>query len=345
MSYLLLFTASFVAFSISVVCGGGAGLFLIPVLGTFLAVSHVPAALTIGTATSSLSRLWMFWDSIRWGVSIRFVPMSLLGATMGAALLKHLEPMYVELCMGVFLIANLPDLIKKPKTSEPMPTAIKGGWAVFAIGGLAGIISALTGAVGVLFNRFYLRYGLSPKEIIATRAANEILLHGYKLLLYYGLGLFDLKTIQYGAIVAFSAIISSRFMRHFLPRISQAVFARIGYFAMVLVGVVMLNGAILHIRSSVDPSLRLRHLAEDFEATLTWNKLIYSLEFSYGDGLEFEQVVPLASLPPEQQKEVSSMVQNYDHILLEKVTSFSRTHYEAHFFGANQNLIKTIEIE
>ncbi|NBS15785.1 MAG: sulfite exporter TauE/SafE family protein [Gammaproteobacteria bacterium] len=343
MSYLFLFIAACMAFSISAICGGGAGLLLIPVLGTFLTVSHVPAALTIGTASNSLSRLWMFSDSIRWALSIRFVPMSLLGATVGAELLKNLEPMYVELCMGVFLVSNLPDLIRKPKNSDGMPTP-KEGWQVLAIGGLAGIISALTGAVGVLFNRFYMRHGLSPQEIIATRAANEILLHGYKLFLYYGLGLFDLKTIEYGALVAIASIISSRFMRNVLPHLSPVIFSRIGISAMVLVGVVMLNGAVLHIRSSVDPSLKLNHLAEDFEATLTWNKLIYSLEFNYGEGFEFEQVVPLASLSLEQQEQLSLIGQNYDHILLEKVTSLSGEHYEANIFGPDQKLIKTVEI-
>ena len=52
---IIIFIVSFLAFSISAISGGGAGLMLIPILGQLLLVSQVPAALSIGTFTSSAS--------------------------------------------------------------------------------------------------------------------------------------------------------------------------------------------------------------------------------------------------------------------------------------------------
>jgi uncharacterized membrane protein YfcA len=341
----LLFTTALVAFSISAVCGGGAGLLLIPILGTILPVSQVPAALTIGTATSSLSRLWVFSKSIRWEMTIRFVPASLLGATMGAELLSYLEPMYIELCMGIFLVSNLPSLLGRQKETESIPPRSIATVTVAIIGMTAGVISALTGAVGVLFNRFYVRCGLSPQEIIATRAANEILLHVYKLFLYRGLGLFELKTLGYGLVVALAAIASSRVMKYVLPKLSREVFSRIGFSSMVLIGIMMLNSSLLHIRVSADPNLRLNHLAGEMEATLTWNKLAYSFEFNYGEGPEYEKVIPLSSLSIGQQEYLMSVVEEYDSILVEKVYSLAGLSYEANFLGPDQKLIKKVEFD
>ena len=47
--------------------------------------------------------------------------------------------------------------------------------------------------MGLLFNKFYLTCGMSKKEIIATRATNQPLLHIIKLVLY---SLFGLMTYQ-----------------------------------------------------------------------------------------------------------------------------------------------------
>ena len=345
LAYFVLFAAAIMAFSVSAVCGGGAGLLMIPVLGTFLPVSQVPAALTIGTAASSLSRIWMFSKAIRWEMTIRFVPASLLGAAIGAELLSYLAPMYIEFLMGLFLISNLPALFRQQKDDKGLSIHSKTSWTVGIIGVVAGVISALTGAVGVLFNRFYMRCGLSPQEIIATRAANEIILHLYKLILYGGLGLFGIKSLGYGFVVALAAVASSKCVRYVLPMISREIFSRIGLCAMALIGVMMLHSSLLHIRMSSDPDLRLNHLAGELEATLTWNKLVYSFEFNYGEGPEYEVVMPLTSLPMDQQQYLMSIVAEYDSILVEKVYSFAGLSYEAYFFGRDKKLIKKIEFD
>lgn len=343
MSVLALFGTAFIAFSLSAICGGGAGLLLIPVLGTFLPVSQVPAALTIGTATSSLSRMWMLSKSVRWAITFRFVPASLLGATIGAELLAYLDPMYIEFCMGLFLVSNLPYLFKRQSERVNNQAPQSPGWMVSIVGAMAGTISALTGAVGVLFNRFYLRFGLSPDEVIATRAANEILLHLTKLILYLWLDLFDLRVLGFGVAVALAAITSSSLMQDLLPKLSREIFSRIGFSAMVLIGVLMLNSSVLHIRESANPNLRLNRLSDDIEATLTWNKLVYSLEFNYGEGPEYERVVPFSSICAAQQDYLKTLDAPFQSMVIEKVFSFRGISYEANFFDPDEKLIKKVE--
>lgn len=88
----LLFVAAFLAFLVSAVAGGGAGLVLVPLLRLILPITAIPAALSIGTATSSLSRIHLFRHAIRWDVVRRFVPTALPAAALGAWLLTLFEP-------------------------------------------------------------------------------------------------------------------------------------------------------------------------------------------------------------------------------------------------------------
>ena len=344
MLYLYLFLAAFLAFSLSAFCGGGAGLLLIPILGYSLPVNQVPAALTLGATTSSFSRIWIFFKAIRWDMAKLFLPTAMVGVVLGVEMLSYLEPMYLELCMSIFLISNLPWLFRKQERKHAVLFPIPP-WQLRIVGFLAGFISGLTGAVGVLFNRFYFRYGLDNHEIVATRAANEVLLHLIKLYLYAALGLFQLKTVGIGLIVALAAVLSSSFMKFVLPRVSRELFMRAGYSAMVISGVLMLNSAVIHIQLANDPHLRVIFLAEELGARLTWKKLIYSVEFDYNKGLEFEKVVPLSSLSIERQRYAQSMQDGAAKIVIEKVYTLTTISYEVNYFDEQNRWIKKIEFD
>lgn len=230
LTLLLVFIVSFIAFSISAICGGGAGLMLLPILGRVLPITQVPAALSIGTFTSSASRLYVFKKNVSWSIVKYFVPAAVPAVWLGAWLLKFVNPLYLEIAMGIFLISNLTFLLKKPK--ELNKTQKSSHLVLCLIGFSAGFLSGLTGAVGLLFNRFYLKYGLTKEEIIATRAANEIILHFIKIILYFLFGLINTKVIALGVVVAVSAVLSAWTMKWILPKLSENAFKKIGYAAM-----------------------------------------------------------------------------------------------------------------
>ena len=118
MIYFFLFVAALTAFSLSAFCGGGAGLLLIPILGYSLPLNQVPAALTLGAATSSFSRISIFFSVIRWDIAKLFLPTAILGVVLGVKTLSYLQPMFFELCIGIFLISNLPGLFRKQETKQ-----------------------------------------------------------------------------------------------------------------------------------------------------------------------------------------------------------------------------------
>lgn len=335
---IIIFIVSFLAFSISAICGGGAGLMLIPILGRLLPISQVPAALSIGTFTSSASRLAIFRKSISWPIVKYFVPAALPAVWLGAWLLKYVNPVYLEIAMGLFLMSNLTFLFKKPK--ELNNSEKPKDFILALIGFSAGFLSGLTGAVGLLFNRFYLRYGLTKEEIVATRAANEIILHLVKIVLYFLFGLITMKVVYIGIVVAVAAILSSLTMKWILPKLSELLFKKIGYFAMVVSGFLLLSQSGSDLLVANNGTIDTAVIEKGLESKLKWQNANYALEFTYNEGFEFEQIIPITELTLAQQELVA--IKNADKVVIEEVHTIGSTYYEAYYFK-NNTLIHKME--
>ncbi|UHG94753.1 sulfite exporter TauE/SafE family protein [Spirosoma oryzicola] len=330
LSGLLLFGGGLLAFSLSAVCGGGAGLLLLPILGSLLPGAQVPAALSIGTVSSSISRIVAFWSRIRWDVVVWFVPPALPAVWLGAQLLTSINPLYLELLMGLFLMANLPLIFRSSKELDEINPLPKGYLAL--IGLSAGFVSGLTGAVGLLFNRFYLRYGMTKEEIVATRAANEVMLHLVKLILYASFGLLTGQALTLGAVIAVAAMLSSWGMKWVLPRLSENFFRRVGYTAMVVSGLSLFTEAAGQVVTKSSVAIDYSPLAHGMTTQLQWRNKLFSLEFEYDEGFEFEHTIPFQELPYDKQVEVTKLGQGGDHVVVEEVFEIGQHSYEAYVY-------------
>lgn len=282
--WFLILVASTAAFGLSAVSGGGAGLILMPLLGLALPANQVPATLSIGTAASSAARIVSFRQAIRWDIVRHFAPTALPFAVLGVWALSRIDPVYLSLLLGLFLMGNLPLLFRKPTPETPVKTIHIAGLHV--LGAAAGFISGFTGAVGLVFNGFYYRLGLRKEEIIATRAANEILLHVLKIVLYSVFGLLSAQAAVAGIAVASAAILSSVIMKYLLPYLHDRLFHRIGHATMVLAGVMMVILASEQIARQKNITVHFAHAAEDVTASLSWKDHTFALEWENGDELE-----------------------------------------------------------
>lgn len=277
-----IFLVAVAAFCVSAVAGGGAGLVLVPLLRLLLPMEQVPAALSIGTATGSAARIHAFRSAIRWDVVRWFVPAALPTAAMGAWALSRFEPAYVELLIGLFLLANLPALLSRRTIAVADRPAERG--RLLLLGAAAGLISGFTGAVGLLFNRAYQRMGLGKEETVATRAANEVLVHLLKIAIYGALGLIDGATLATGVMVSAAAVVAARTMRRVLPLVNETTFRLLSDLAMVAAGAAMFlmsSGQVLAIHRTWVSAVS---LGGDREFQLYWaGQRRFTLEWE-GDG-------------------------------------------------------------
>ncbi|MEJ1241848.1 sulfite exporter TauE/SafE family protein [Chryseolinea sp. T2] len=336
-SIALLFLSAFVAFSLSAVSGGGAGLLLIPVIGFVAPVVQVPAILSIGTATSSVSRIVAFKTHIQWKIVGWFVPAAVPAVFLGAWLLRFVNPHYLELGLGLFLISNWIFLFRKKNTSaEDRPPHR----SLLLVGFFAGFLSGLTGAVGLLFNRFYLRWGMTKEQIVATRAANEVVLHIIKIVLYTMFGLLNLKVAAFGFAIAIASIASSWFMTWGLSRISESLFRTAGYVSMVISGLVMTFQSVNVLVEQNNASVTFSPIALGVESKIQWQNAGIAFEFQFDEGLEFEQTVSMNDVPEEVQKIILAHQGNASNIVVEEVHGLNGHSFEAYYFSDNKLLKK-----
>jgi uncharacterized protein len=314
MSIFFLFLAALVAFSLSTLGGGGAGLLLVPALARVVPATMVPAALTLGTVASSASKLFAFRTKIRWDITRWFVPAAIPGVVLGAMTLGLLPPLLLQVLLGFTLLAHVRFLLR-PNTNagreadlpepEGLDTTLRGRAMLLSIGFVAGFLSGLTGAVGVLFNRFYFRSGLEPEEVVATRAGNEFPLHCLKLILYFGLGLLRREVLLAGAAVALGALLATVVARRAVAALPARRFQQLGYGAMVFSGLIMLGAAGYEIHRSPDLSAGLERAPDGHEIELSsaWSGGGVALEWELGEGFALERVVPLDALPPDLRQQ------------------------------------------
>jgi uncharacterized membrane protein YfcA len=328
-SMILVFLCAFAAFSLSAVCGGGAGLLLMPILGLVAPVNQVPAILSIGTASSSISRTVAFFSQVQWKVVRWFVPAALPAVFMGAWLLQYVNPKYLEFLMGAFLVSNLSYFFKKSVAEIARPSSHAN---LLIVGFFAGFLSGLTGAVGLLFNRFYLRYGLSKEEIVATRAVNEGGLHLFKLILYAQFGLLSSKVITLGLLVAMASVISAWFMKWGLRRISESFFKRVGYLSMVASGIMMIVQAGTALALQNNASFSFLPIANGLESKIQWQQANLAIEFQYNEGFEYEQQIAIHEVPLEIREKMLRHQGSAAKIVVEEVFSLRGHSYEAYYF-------------
>lgn len=340
---LLLFAAAIAAFWISAICGGGASLVLIPLLNLLIPARFVPFSLTIGTLTSSASRIAVFRKHINWNIFMWFVPFSIPAVLLGAYFIKFVNPLYLQFIVAVFLILNTPQLFisqkQQLKEEKPFPKFI-----LAIVGFLAGFVSGITGAIGLLFNRFYLKYGLSKEQIVATRAANEIFLHLIKLIIYLSLGLYSQTAIWMGITIALAAVVSAYSVKFILPYLSEFLFRKIGYGAMVFSGLFLLVNTSEKIINADNIRITNLNVVDKKETAFSWRQSDFVLEYAFDEGFEIEKTITFEELPAELKNKYNEMLLRYDKISLEKVYKFRKPDsYE--FYCYKNNHLTKLEFE
>lgn len=278
----------------------------------------------------------MFKKHINWKIFAWFVPFSIPAVLIGAYLIKFINPNYLQVFVGLFLISNLPQLFESSKKHQETKQKYPN-YFLAIIGFLAGFVSGVTGAIGLLFNRFYLRLGLKKEEIVATRAANEVFLHLIKLIIYLYLGLFSKSAIYLGLIIAVATIVSAYSIKYILPFLSEHLFKKIGFIAMVISGFSLLWTTSNKIIDQDNFNIESYHDWTKNYSTVTWRNSKITFEYALDYGLEVEKTITATDLPKNIFMKYSNIINQYDEIILEKVYSIgSKPSYEFNCYKDNR---------
>lgn len=222
-TYLYLGLAGCLAFAFSTLAGGGGALLLVPVTEYFIGVKAVSPVVHLGNFLGRPTRIFLFRKNICWQVVKWYLPLAMLGAWFGAWLFSSVSADILRLVVAIFLISVLWQFkLGKKKTSFEMKA-----WYFAPVGLVVAFLSTLIGATGPVLNPFYLNYGISKEELIATKAVNSFLLAIVQLSSFSFFGALYGKLWGYGLAIGVGAAIGNIIGKKLLARISDNFFRKL----------------------------------------------------------------------------------------------------------------------
>jgi uncharacterized protein len=236
MELIVLGCASFLAWLISMIAGGGSPLILIPLVSALFGSEAIAPVITVGMLISNIQRTLFFKSEIDWRVSRWHIPGAILGAILGAYALNQLHLDWLETCIGVMLLVMaLSELWGENRIQFKLQA-----WQFLPLGYCNAFLSALIGSTGPILNPFYLNYGLVKEALIATKAANVLVIHGVKTASYTVLGNLNGTYILYGLVIGLAAIPANWLGKAVLSQMSSAQFRKVVFIFLAFSGLLML---------------------------------------------------------------------------------------------------------
>lgn len=235
MAILLLALASFVAWFISSLSGGGSPFIIIPMVNFLLEPQAVPPVVTTGMMLGNFQRVLVFWQDIDWQLTWWYLPGAVLGAILGAFAFTQTELQWLQVFLGLFLVSSIFTLGLGKAQSFKVP-----GWFFLPAGFLYAFLSGLIGSIGPILNPFYLNYGLVKENMIATKSAHVLVVHVVKMITYATLGALTLPDLGYGLVIGITAVPANWLGQKALKKISDEQFRQFVIALVVISGLSIL---------------------------------------------------------------------------------------------------------
>ncbi len=218
MFYIILGFSALITAIISGVIGMGGGILLLTLMTFVLPYQIIIPIHGIAQLVSNSSRTFFLRQNINKSFFFSFLAGIPIGTYLAYNILSlALNEKYYFLMLTI-LICYVLFKPKKLPTIKLTPL----GW--FILGIVASTLSPLLGATGPMLAIFYVRDDLPKEEIIATKAAQQILLHLVKIPLFISLGFQYFAHIPTIAVMTASAVLGTYLGVNILKRIDEQFF-------------------------------------------------------------------------------------------------------------------------
>lgn len=223
MTIFLLALASFVAWFISSIAGGGSPFIIIPMVNLLMESQAIPPVVTTGMLLGNLERVFLFSQDIDWRLTWWYLPGAVPGAILGAFVFTRTPLQWLQVLLGLFLVSSLFSFGfgKKERSFQV------DGWFFLPAGFIYAFLSGLIGSIGPVLNPFYLNYGLVKEKMIATKSAHVLVVHVAKIVTYAALGALTLPYLGYGLVIGIAAAPANWLGHLALQKISDEQFRQI----------------------------------------------------------------------------------------------------------------------
>ena len=242
MESIILIVSAFITSSISAVLGMGGGIILLGIMAIIIPEGYMVIALHgMIQLFSNSTRTFVFRNHIKWPIIKDFFTGALIGLFLsGVILFILIKGFQVESAneikfdilkplIGIFIIWYL---FFKNSYKE----RVKGSF--FWVGGISGISSVFIGATGPLIAPFFLNYKLTKENIIANKAACQVISHIGKIPLFiyfFNVNYINEFEVLFPLIIA--VFLGTNFGKKILKFIPEPVFKKLFRYTLTIIAV------------------------------------------------------------------------------------------------------------
>lgn len=240
LSYLFLLL-SLIAEIFGTVGGFGSSVFFVPMANFYFDFESVLGLTAIYHLSSNLSKIVLFKKGLDKKLLLHIGVPSVLFVVIGGFLTKVFNPTYLEMFLGIFLIAlALLFLVKKALLITPnRRNAIIGG-------GLSGFSAGLLGTGGAIRGLTMAAFNLEKSVFIATSAFIDFLIDFSRTFVYYYNGFIHKEDLIYVPFLIVIGIVGTAIGKKILHFIPQRRFKQISLSLILIIGLVTLTNVLLN---------------------------------------------------------------------------------------------------
>ena len=232
MEMIILIISAFITSSISAVLGMGGGIILLGIMAIIIPNGYMVIALHgIIQLISNTTRTFIFRKYLKKKLIKQFLIGALIGAGFSAIIIfllikffevssaSEIKVDFLKPLIGIFIIWYL--FLKGPKKEKKSKSFIK-------VGSISGLASIFVGATGPLIAPFFLNSNLSKENIIANKAACQMITHLTKIplfIFFFNVNYIEEYKLLFPLILA--VFIGTNFGKKILNMIPEKLFIRL----------------------------------------------------------------------------------------------------------------------
>jgi len=242
MELIILIISAFLTSSISAVLGMGGGIILLGIMAIIIPNGYMVIALHgIIQLISNTTRTFVFRKYLKKDLVKEFLIGAIIGAGLSAIIIfllikifevssaSDIKVDFLKPLIGIFIIWYL--FLKGPKKEKESKSFIK-------VGSISGLASIFIGATGPLIAPFFLNSNLTKENIIANKAACQMITHLTKIPLF--IFFFNVSYIQEYKLLLpliIAVFIGTNFGKKILDMIPEKLFIKLFKIALFIIAI------------------------------------------------------------------------------------------------------------
>jgi len=242
MELIILIISAFLTSSISAVLGMGGGIILLGIMAIIIPNGYMVIALHgIIQLISNTTRTFVFRKYLKKDLVKEFLIGAIIGAGLSAIIIfllikifevssaSEIKVDFLKPLIGIFIIWYL--FLKGPKKEKESKSFIK-------VGSISGLASIFIGATGPLIAPFFLNSNLTKENIIANKAACQMITHLTKIPLF--IFFFNVSYIQEYKLLLpliIAVFIGTNFGKKILDMIPEKLFIKLFKIALFIIAI------------------------------------------------------------------------------------------------------------